>query len=83
MAVLTLQSTWLKPARIDKLVRIEHANDDFLTLPFVKKPVDVPVLLSRKHETWDEIKCKKSDALLRDWLAKDFDFLPYDPDTIP
>jgi len=83
MAVLTLQSTWLKPVRIDKLVRIEQANDDFASLPFVKEPVTVPTLLARKHETWDEIKCKKSDKLLRNWLAKDFEFLPYDPDVIP
>jgi len=83
MAVLTLQSTWLRSVRIDELVRIEHANDDFAALPFVKEPVAVPTLLARKHETWDEIKCQKSERLLRKWLAKEFEFLPYDPDVIP
>lgn len=83
MAVLTLQTTWLRPVRLDHMIRIEDANTDFAKLPFVKTPTEVPVLLARKHETWDEIKCKKSEALLLKWLAKDFELLPYSPDVIP
>lgn len=80
MAVLTLQSTWLKPVRIDKLVRIETASEDFNDIDFTKhKPkIEVPKLLSRKHESWDEIKCAESEKLLREWLDPDFKFLPYD-----
>jgi hypothetical protein len=82
-AVLTLQSAWLKPVRIDQFVRIENANEDFAALPFVQNTVEVPTLLARKHESWAELRCDESEALLREWLAPDFEFLPYDPETVP
>ena len=81
-AVLTLQSAWLKDVKIDQFVRIEQANEDFERLPFVNHSVEVPKLLARKHETWDDLRCEESEALLREWLAPEFDFLPYEFDSV-
>ena len=74
------QSEWLRPVRLDRIVKLETLQADLEALPFWK--LGTPVLcINASHgeyaDWWTYID-DETGPLIREWAAEDFERFGYD-----
>jgi hypothetical protein len=71
----------LNNMKMDAMVQIEYANEQFNQLPFVKEYIEVPVVFSFReqpwYKTWSDIKSPEVTRLVNEWAGADFDMFNY------
>jgi len=82
------QIRWHNENRIDQIIRFEHLQEDFNTLPFLTEPIILPkinatsIYVKHKNEdvrpSWEEMVDKTTGPIINEIYAKDFKRLGYE-----
>ena len=77
------QVHWIRPNKIDKIIKQENLEEEFNKLPFVKKPYKLPNLNSSRftknpsRPPTDKLLTKKSIDMINEFYKEDFEALKY------
>ncbi len=81
--MLPPQSEWLKGLSFDKIIKIENINFEFNDLPFVSEKLgEIPVVLKRDHQSWNDVCCDESRDLLSRYYERDLMKFKYGPEVL-
>jgi hypothetical protein len=63
---------------ISQILKLENIEEDFNTLPFMKKHVTIPTVNSKKHPPWTELLDEESGKTINQHYKKDFENFKYE-----
>jgi hypothetical protein len=69
------------PFKINAYVRLEHLEEDFAKLPFIKTKHKFPIINTKQNKCSPKYT-NKTASMVRKWLAKDFDYFGYNVNQI-
>ncbi len=72
------QAIYYETNLYDQVLRFEHLQEDFDTLPFLEYPLRLPIVNAFEHPHWTDLVDKVTGPMINDIYAKDFEILGYE-----